>query len=243
MLDLSLEGPVARLRLDRPERRNAIPVKGWGRLAASCAELEAQGARVLVVSGSADAFSAGADLSEFPALLDDPGAVTRFREAMRGGIEALAALPLATIALVEGPCFGAAVALVMACDIRIAATTARFAITPAKLGIAFPQQDVARLVALVGPGQASRLLFGSGTIDGTEAARIGLVEIASDDPGAAVHSLTASILENSAASVALLKRQVRAAAGVTGEDFDGAFDAAFGTSDFARRLAAFGAGR
>ena len=245
MFDLSLDGPVARLRLDRPERRNAIPIAGWKRLSALCAQAEESGATVLLVSGTTDAFSAGADLREFSALIGDSAAVAEFRDAMREGIEALAALPLPTIAFVEGPCFGAAVALAMGCDIRVAGTRSRFAITPAKLGISYPQEDVARLVALVGPGQASRLLFSGETIDGTEAARIGLVEIASEDPKAAAQSLIDAILQNSEASVALLKRQVRAAASGSGvpEDFARAFDDRFGTNDFARRLEAFRAGR
>ena len=132
--------------------------------------------RLLVVTGAGDAFCAGADLGDFAAMRGDEAAVARFREDMRAALDALRALAIPTIAVIEGPCYGAGVALAMACDIRMARLGARFAITPAKIGIAFPQEDVHRLVALVGPGQAARLLFTAETIDGDEAKRIGLVD-------------------------------------------------------------------
>ncbi len=240
MFDLTLDGPVARLRLDRPEARNAIPAQAWALLARRCGEAAAAGARLLVVAGSEAAFCAGADLADFPAFADDPGSVTAFRVTMREGLDSVRDLPIATIALVEGPCYGAGVALAIACDLRIAGAGARFAITPAKFGISYPQEDVARLVALVGPGQASRLLLGAESLDSAEAARIGLVELAPADPAATVDSLAASICANSAESVAVLKRAIRLAALGVGrdEEQDRRFDAMFGSAELRQRLAA-----
>jgi enoyl-CoA hydratase/carnithine racemase len=159
---------------------------------------------------------------------------------MRAGLDALAGLPIATIAAIEGPCYGAGVALAMACDIRVAGEGARFAITPAKFGISYPQQDVARLIALVGPGQASRLLIGAGTIDSAEAFRIGLVELWTEDVGRAVEALAEAILANSAESIAILKRAIRLAGegAVRDDGQDRGFDALFGSSDFRARLEA-----
>jgi enoyl-CoA hydratase/carnithine racemase len=240
MFDLTLEGPLARLRLDRAEARNAIPVRDWALLAHRCGEAARSGARLLVLSGTRQAFCAGADLEDFPAFTADPKAVAAFRQLMRTGLDAVRDLGMATIAAVEGPCFGAGVALAMACDIRVAGDGARFAITPAKFGISYPQEDVARLVALVGPGQASRLLLGASTIDSAEAARIGLVDLAAEDAGSAVDELAAAILANSAESIAILKRAIRlAASGASrdeGQDRD--FDSLFGSAGFRERLAA-----
>ncbi|HEX8450328.1 MAG TPA: enoyl-CoA hydratase/isomerase family protein [Allosphingosinicella sp.] len=245
MFELTLDGAAARLRLDRPEARNAIPVAGWADLADACAKAEAVGAPVLILSGTRQAFCAGADLSDFPSLADDPAAASAFRKAMRAGLDALARLPIATIAAIEGPCFGAGVALAMACDIRVAGEGARFAITPAKFGISYPQEDVARLVALVGPGQASRLLLGAGTIDAAEAARIGLVELGRADVGTAVEALTSSIVANSPESISVLKRAIRLAGegAVHDSEQDRIFDALFGSADFRARLAALRPGR
>ena len=240
MFDLTLDGPVARLRLDRPEARNAIPAQGWAQLAERCREAAAAGARMLVVAGSSEAFCAGADLADFPAFADDPRSATAFRLVMRKGLDTLQGLPLATVAAIEGPCYGAGVALAMACDLRVAAPAARFAITPAKFGISYPQEDVARLVGLVGPGQASRLLLGAGSIDAAEAERIGLVELVATDLAAAVDSLAGAICANSAESVAVLKRAIRlAGAGAArDEEQDRRFDALFGSAEFRERLAA-----
>jgi enoyl-CoA hydratase/carnithine racemase len=240
MFNLTLDDGVARLRLDRPQARNAIPAAGWAELARQCGEASSSGARLLVLAGTREAFCAGADLADFPAYAAAPANATAFRLLMRKGLDALRDLPIATIALVEGPCFGAGVALAMACDLRIAGPGARFAITPAKLGISYPQEDVARLVALVGPGQASRLLLGAGSVDSAEAARIGLVELAPADPGAELDALAAAVRANSAESVAVLKRAVRLAASGVGrdEEQDRRFDAMLGSTELGERLAA-----
>jgi enoyl-CoA hydratase/carnithine racemase len=97
----------------------------------------------------------------------------------------------------------------MACDLRFAGTSASFAITPAKYGIAYPQEDVARLVGLIGQGQAARLLLAAVTIDAEEALRIGL----SDLPLAQLETFVSALRGNSPASFATLKRGIALAAG------------------------------
>lgn len=238
MFDLSFEGETARLRLCRPEARNAIPLAGWPLIATRIAEAAAVGARLLLLCGDERAFSAGADISEFPALRDDPGARTRFRLAMREGIEAVAAAPMPTAALIEGPCYGAAVALVLACDLRAAGPGAAFAITPAKFGISYPQEDVHRLVSLVGRGQAARLLLTARGIGAAEAHRIGLVDILADDLAAEAEALGEAIAAGSAASQAELRRAIGLAAAGTASDAeqDRRFEALFGGDELARRL-------
>jgi len=235
MFNLTVNSGVARLTLDRPEARNAIPVSQWRQLGGAALEAEAAGARVLVLQSGGTAFCAGADLKDFTAMHRDPASAAEFRRAMRNGIEAIAALAIPTVALIEGPCFGAGVALAMACYLRFAGPKASFAITPAKFGISYPQEDVARLVALVGPGQASRLLLGAGTIDATAAIRIGLVEgaIAEAEP------FIAAALANSDASIASLKRGIALAAGGSAQDDeqDRTFDALIAGDELAAKLA------
>ncbi|HYJ53341.1 MAG TPA: enoyl-CoA hydratase/isomerase family protein [Allosphingosinicella sp.] len=209
MFRLTQEDGVARLTLDRPEARNAIPAEGWNQLRDTLAKVA--GARLLLVSGEGGAFCAGADLSDFAAMRRDAGAAARFRVEMRAALDTLRALPVPTIAVISGPCYGAGVALAMACDLRVAAPSAIFAITPAKIGLSYPQEDVHRLVSLVGPGQAARLLFTGATIAAAEAWRIGLVELLGEDKDA----LVATILANERESIAALKAAVElASAGV-----------------------------
>lgn len=236
MFELELEGPPARLRLDRPQARNAIPIAGWDVLEARLGEIEQSGARILVVEGGGAAFCAGADLGDFDALREDEAARTRFRTAMRRALDRLAALPIPTIARIDGPCYGAGVALALACDLRLVGPAARFAITPARMGISYPQEDVARLVALVGAGQAARLLFTGSAIDAEEALRIGLAEARIDE----AEGLADAVLACDRRSLEVLKRGIRlAAAGVaTDEGQDEAFDSLFGSDVLAERLAA-----
>ncbi len=236
MLELRIEDAFARLTLQRPEVRNAIPLDGWDAIAEKARAAEAAGARLLVLAGEGGAFCAGADLGGFAALQGDPAAASAFREAMRRGIDALASLPIPVVALIEGPCYGAGVALALACDIRLAGPAARFAITPAKMGISYPQEDVARLVALVGAGQAARLLFTGATFDAAEAMRIGLA----DAPAAEPDAIEAAVAANAPASLAILKRGIGLAAeGVRSDaEQDRQFDALLASDALAALVAA-----
>ena len=240
MFDLAHDGDIARLTLNRPEARNAIPASGWARLEETLGEAEASGAKVLIVYGTGTAFCAGADLADFQAMQGDAGARSAFRKAMRAALERLASLALPTIAAIDAACFGAGVALAMACDIRVAGAKASFAITPAKFGISYPQEDIARLVALTGPGQAARLLLSAGTIDAAEAARIGLVDAIGASAREEAETLARAIAAGSAASHRTLKRGIRLAAGGTAQDErqDRDFDDLIGSAEFAERLAA-----
>ncbi len=234
MIALHIDGPIARLTLNRVEARNALAVRHWQAFADALPQVAGSGAQLLVVSGAGGAFSAGADLAEFETFLGDPAARAEFREAMRAATDGLAALPLATMAWIDGPCFGAGVALAMACDIRLASPAARFAITPAKMGIGYPQQDVARLVALVGPGWASRLLFTGSAIDAATAERMGLVEEIADSADA----LIAEIAACDPGSIAMLKRGIGLACDGAASDAeqDARFDFMLGSDVLRDRL-------
>ncbi|MBV9881933.1 MAG: enoyl-CoA hydratase/isomerase family protein [Sphingomonadaceae bacterium] len=236
MFRLERDGGEARLILDRPASRNAIPASGWGALGETIDRVAASDARLLVVTGAGGTFCAGADLADFSVMRADPAAIARFREDMRGALDRLGALPIPTIALIHGHCYGAGVALAMACDLRIAAPAAAFAITPAKIGISYPQEDVHRLVALVGTGQAARLLFTAAAIGGEEALRIGLVDLLAPD----AVELCEAILAHDKASLAVLKQAIgRAAGGArTDAELDRRFDDLIGGAELSRRLEA-----
>lgn len=226
MFRLTQDQDVARLVLDRPEARNAIPAAGWSALGDLLGTVTA---RLLIVAGAGGAFCAGADLTDFPGFGTD--GATRFRAAMRAALDTLAALETPTIAIIDGPCYGAGVALALACDLRLAGEGARFAITPAKLGISYPQEDVFRLVETVGRAQAARLLFTAATIDAGEAIRIGLADRLDEAETIAV------ILANDSASLATLKRGIGLGTRSDAEQ-DRRFDALMGGAEMARRLEA-----
>lgn len=239
MFDLAHDGPIARLTLSRPEARNAIPAAGWAVLEAKLAEAHESGAKLLIVRGAGPAFCAGADLDDFAGMREDGEARTAFRTAMRAALERLAALELPTIAAIDRACFGAGVALAMACDIRVAGRGASFAITPAKFGISYPQEDVARLVRLIGAGQASRLLLSAESIDAVEAARIGLVETLAESAHEEAERLARAIAAGSSASHRALKRGIGLAVAGRAQDAaqDREFDTLLGSDELVGRLA------
>ncbi|MCW2677067.1 MAG: enoyl-CoA hydratase, partial [Modestobacter sp.] len=85
-------------------------------------------------------------------------------------------VPIPTVAKIRGHCMGGGVQIAVACDIRAADESAVFSIPPAKMGIVYHATSIRTLVALVGAGQASRLLFTGAKIDAAEAQSIRLVE-------------------------------------------------------------------
>jgi enoyl-CoA hydratase/carnithine racemase len=185
MLRLDHDGPIARLVIDRAEKRNAFTQAMWTQLPLLLEQAKrAPDLKLLVLQAAqpGGAFCAGADIAELLANKDDPAWRAANQAAINRAQHDLARFPLPTIALVEGDAVGGGCGLALACDIRIAAASARFGITPAKLGLVYPLHDVKLLVDLVGPGQAKRLLFSGALLDAAEAHRIGLVELLAGGP-------------------------------------------------------------
>ena len=237
MIVLDRQGHVATVTLSRPDARNALPIAGWEQLGETARRLAASDARVVLLrSADAVTFSAGADIAEFAQLQADPALRPRFREAMRAAIDGLAALPMPVIAVIEGSCFGAAVALILAADIRVAGDGAQFAATPAKLGLGYPKEDVARLIAQVGKGNAARMLFTGEILDAGDALAMGLVELRWEEAEPLARAFADRIAANAPGAIRLLKRTL---ADSGAADLDAAFEDRFGEAEFAEGLAAF----
>ncbi|HVI28981.1 enoyl-CoA hydratase/isomerase family protein [Hansschlegelia sp.] len=213
-LILKRDGQRASIVIDRPAKKNAIDEATWRAFADASAAIAADPEiAVVIVRGSGGAFSAGADIAEFVALTEaDDARRDAFADAVRDGEEAVARIPQPTIALIDGACVGGGCQIALACDIRIAASTARFGVTPAKLGIVYPVASTRRLVAAVGASAAKELLFTGGLIDAERAASIGLVDrvVEAARLEADVDSLAAAIVANSRYSLAAAKATVDA---------------------------------
>jgi hypothetical protein len=153
---LSRDGPVATLTINRPGRLNALTYAMFLRVPRLLAEAAAMdGIRSLVLRGAGrKSFSAGADIAEFGAARTTAEQAAAYDQAVLAAEDALAAFPHPVIAAVHGYCYGGGCALALACDIRFASPAARFAITPAKLGLVYPLRATKRLVDAVGPSQA-----------------------------------------------------------------------------------------
>ncbi|BFV56908.1 enoyl-CoA hydratase/isomerase family protein [Kitasatospora sp. CMC57] len=176
-LRASVDGPVATLVLDRPERRNAVTGAMWRALPGVLDRLAgAPGVRVLLLTGANGTFSAGADITELTRVYADPDLADAYHAENVAAEEALAAFPHPTIAVVHGHCVGGGCQLAVACDLRFVAEDALLGITPAKLGVVYPAVPTVRLARLVGPARAKYLLFSGELVDAGRAELFGLAD-------------------------------------------------------------------
>jgi enoyl-CoA hydratase/carnithine racemase len=171
-------GPVVTLELNQPEKHNAVSSAMWQALPEAVAAIEADDAiRVVLVRGAGGrAFSAGADISEFAHIYSDPGRTETYNAAVRAAQAALRHLDRPVIAVIDGVCVGGGCGIALACDLRFASSAARFAITPARLGLAYSYADTAQLVEKVGPARAKDILFSGRMLPAEEALAIGLID-------------------------------------------------------------------
>lgn len=173
---LDLRGGVATLTLHRPAALNALSRALAGELAATLRDLAARDdLRVVVVRGAGErAFCSGADLKERATLT--PEEKGRHTTLIGAAVEALAALPVPTIAAIRGYALAGGLELALACDIRLAATDAIFGLTEVLIGIFPGAGGPVRLPRVIGPGKARELIFSGRRIDAAEALACGLVE-------------------------------------------------------------------
>ncbi|WP_326568818.1 enoyl-CoA hydratase-related protein [Amycolatopsis rhabdoformis] len=242
-LELTVSGGVATLRINRPEKRNAMTSEMWRQVPSLIASVAADDAvRVLVLTGEPH-FSAGADIGEFGRVRSDPARGRAYDAVVEEAEQALTRLGKPTIAAVRGYCIGGGCELALACDLRVAAAGARFAITPAKVGLVYSLTGVQRLVDTVGPAWAKQLLFTAEQISASTAERIGLVnEVVPDDRLAdRVSALAASIRHGARTSVTgakfLVERLARSA--VPDAATAALYDQAYSGADYAEGVAAF----
>jgi enoyl-CoA hydratase len=212
LVALEEHGGVRLLTLNDPERRNAISEAMGAELIAACDALRADpSARALVVTGAGSAFCAGADLPELFGDADRP--VTQTRERLAGYYRAFLAvreLPLPTVAAVNGPAVGAGLNLALCCDVRVAAPSASFGATFARIGLHPGGGCTWFLVQALGPSRALRSLLLGDPIDAAQAAAWGLADGPEDDCVAAALALA----ERFAAVDPTLARQMKHAVGI-----------------------------
>ncbi|NKB26123.1 MAG: enoyl-CoA hydratase [Rhodobacteraceae bacterium] len=239
-------GRIAQLTLCRPQARNALTRAMWDGLAEAAARINANDpTRVLVISGEGDkAFSAGADIAEFPETYATKATTDAYNGAVRQAQAAIAAVAMPTIAEVRGACFGGGCGLALHCDLRFAAETARFAITPARLGLAYSFEDTARLVTHVGAARAKDILMSGRVVCASEALGIGLVDrvLPDADLAAAVADYANSLAALSKDSIRIAKMTINAIAkgdAAPSPEFRQAFEATFAGPDFAEGSRAF----
>ena len=165
-------GPVGFVRLDRPAALNALNSVMISELAHAIGAFDADAKIVCsVITGSDSAFAAGADIKEMQAL----GYAEAYLADLYGGIDRIAAARKPLIAAVAGYALGGGCELALACDIVIAADTAKFGQPEITLGVMPGLGGTQRLPRAVGKAKAMDLILTGRMVDAAEAERIGLV--------------------------------------------------------------------
>jgi enoyl-CoA hydratase/carnithine racemase len=216
MLRTETTDGVLTVTLARPERRNAID----GELAAALREAFEAAAddaavRALILTGEGRAFSAGGDLARFERDWD-PREFRHDSHRLTSLITLLERLEKPTVAAINGAVTGAGTQLALVCDVRLAATSARFIYREGRLGIIPSHGGVTRLVKLIGLARARDVLLGGEELSAEQARAVGLItEVTPDDALLdAARARVALMLERSPQAYAAAQRLLWLAANV-----------------------------
>jgi enoyl-CoA hydratase/carnithine racemase len=173
VVEVARDGEVAVLRLNRPEKLNAISSEVERALHKALVSKDVRQSAAVVVAGEGRAFSAGADISEFEGR--SPEEVLRYYRETGGVYEEFAELPQPTVAAIHGYCLGGALELALALDFRIADETAVFGFPEVSLGILASSGGLHRVTRLLGPARAKELFLLAERFGADDARRVGLV--------------------------------------------------------------------
>ena len=174
---LRRDGAIATVTINRPAQRNAISFEMWGQLTDLMQDLDAdRDVRCVVIAGAGgEAFSAGADISDFDAYRSDSTKGRVYNRAVDGLLETVAVIGTPVISMIRGFAAGGGCELAVATDLRVAAEGSRLGIPVARLGITIGHREMYGLVNLVGKGNAMYILLSGRLLEADEALRIGLV--------------------------------------------------------------------
>jgi len=230
------EGEVCWVTVNRPNDRNAINSELMGEFIAVIEKIEQGSARAMVFTGAGDAyFIGGADGIEM--MQCTPEEARAFSSRIQQVFDRMEESPLILVAAINGLCFGGGYEFALACDLRVASEDARIGLPEVKVGLIPGGGGTQRLPRLVGYGRAMEMILSGRLHKGTEAARMGLVNLAvkPDDLRAGVERLLKPILRQPQYALSLAKRAVHASRSepleeglkTEGEQFSHCFDHSF----------------
>jgi 2-(1,2-epoxy-1,2-dihydrophenyl)acetyl-CoA isomerase len=218
VLGYQVDNGVAWLRLNRPQRRNAIDEPLRRALAEAIKQAErAPEVRALVVVGEGQAFCAGADVREFQ---ERTGSVEEIRGDYEFILQRLHGMPKPTIAAVNGAAAGIGASIAFACDLRCAVPEASFVEAFVKIGLTVDGGATWLLPRLIGSGKALEMFYTGEPLGAEEAARLGLVNrlVAREQLEPTVRELAERLASGPAAALGAIKRSVNFATAATLEE-------------------------
>jgi enoyl-CoA hydratase len=174
-----ISGPIATVTFNRPGERNSLPTKILDGLDVILSDLIANAElQTIIFTGTVNTFLSGADIRELTTL--NPQTARDFSRKGQGLFEKIASAPQLTIAAINGYCMGGGLDLALACDIRVASTTAIFAHPGARLGIITGWGGTQRLPRVIGKARALEFFVSARTVTSKEALEIGLLSRVGD---------------------------------------------------------------
>lgn len=217
---LEQRGAVVHLRMSRPDKANSMNSHFWRYLPLLLEELEADNSvRAAIISGEGRHFSSGMDLAVFSEILElfekeEGRAALAMRDLilkLQGSFNAIERVRFPVIAAVHGVCLGAGIDLITACDMRIAAEDASFAVEEISVGMAADVGTLQRLPKLISPSVAAELAYTGRRFSAKEAQHYGLVARVVEDHQTLMHeawSLAEEIAARSPLAIAGIKRNL-----------------------------------
>jgi enoyl-CoA hydratase/carnithine racemase len=196
---------LATIVLADPGRRNVLDAAMAAALREAAEEVAAlDEVRCAILTGSGNTFAAGADIKEIESASDQENLA--YNRQLRAAVNAVGALPMPSIAAVNGHAIGGGLELALACTMRIASAEGKLGMPEARLGIIPATGGLARLPRLIGGSRAAMLLLTGDLLDGAEAERLGIVD--STVPAAEVGDAARALAERIATAAPLSARAI-----------------------------------
>jgi enoyl-CoA hydratase len=237
------DGSIATVIFDRPAARNAMTWRMYEQLAQACARMQGEdGLRAAVFRGAGGkAFIAGTDIVQFQAFRSGEDGIA-YEEKMATYLDAIEALPMPTLAVIEGFAIGGGLAIAAACDLRIATSGARFGVPIARtLGNCLSIANYARLVAGFGVSRAKRMLLLAENLSAEEALAGGFLSeiVEASEIDRRVRELTDRLAQHAPITMRVSKEAIRRLMHAGLPASDDLSRACYGSEDFRIGMKAF----
>ena len=237
------DGQVAFVRFERPEARNAMTWEMYDELSRVLDELSsASDVRAVVFRGAGGkAFVAGTDISQFTRFdsAEDGIEYERFVDELIARVEAV---PMPTLAVVEGYAVGGGLAIAAACDLRVCTPDARFGLPIARtVGNCLSMRNYAQLVALLGASRAKRMILMADLVDAEQALSSGFVmEVTPrEELDARVEAVCATLVSHAPITLRVTKEAIRRIVAASAPDGEELVRETYGSADFREGVSAF----
>ena len=179
MLIKEIAGQVGTLKLNRPDRGNALTPELLADLHLILTRwAENESVRCVVITGNSEkAFSSGYDISAIPTELSPEAAeLLKTNNPLTLALDSVKNFPFPVIAMINGYCFGAALNLAVCCDVRIGADHIKAGMPPAKLGLVYHPEGLSQFIEVAGMAKTREIFFTGRTYRGREVKDMGLVD-------------------------------------------------------------------